>query len=440
PAVSAAWRISQESFMKGVSAINDLKIIGSYGAAGNNSNITGNSAYSSFNSGFGSSDYGLNGNGTALNQGFYNNNLGNPHTSWETDKITNVGFTGSFFNHLDVDFEWYKKAVSGLLFQANEPATIGGASPPFINIGDVQNSGLDLSATFHSRLSHDVTFSLGVNVTTYKSLITKESTAINYFNTANPGGRENDIVRDQVGEPIGEFFGYQTAGIYQNASQVANLPGYKGAAPGLFIYKDVNKDGIIDANDQTFIGNPNPNFTYGVNLNVTYKRFDLSMVLYGSQGNKDYNFTKYWTDFWNTFPGGKSIDLYNKAAIITNGVNTVPNATLPTAQFANTSNLGTAETSSFYVEDGSFLKCRVLQIGYTFDPTLLKTIGFSKLHLYLQGTNLFTITKYSGLDPELVPSLVNQGSTSTASAAFGIDYGAYPNNQRQFIIGANLTF
>ena len=102
--------------------------------------------------------------------------------------------------------------------------------------------------------------------------------------------------------------------------------------------------------------------------------------------------------------------------------------------------MGSSANSSYYVENGSFLKCRVLQIGYTFDPNMLKSIGFSKLHLYVQGTNLFTITKYDGLDPELVPSLSNQGTGGTASAAFGIDYGAYPNNQRQFIVGANLTF
>jgi hypothetical protein len=249
---------------------------------------------------------------------------------------------------------------------------------------------------------------------------------------------------DQVGHPIGEFYGYivNTAvnnGIYQNPQQVAALPGYSGAAPGYFIYKDVANAGSITSADETFMGNPNPQFTYGLNLNANYKHFDFSMVLYGSQGNKDYNYTKYWTDFYGTFQGGKSIDLYDDAAIInSSGVNTVPNATLPKA--GNLQDFGSALTSSFYVENGSFLKCRVLQIGYTFDPNLIKAIGFSKLHIYAQCTNLFTITKYDGLDPELIPSQANTGTNGEQSAAFGIDYGAYPNNQRQIIVGAGLTF
>jgi len=158
------------------------------------------------------------------------------------------------------------------------------------------------------------------------------------------------------------------------------------------------------------------------------------MVLYGSQGNKDFNYTKYWTNFYNPFQGGKALALYNQAAVIVNGVNTVPNAILPAASYNQA--LGSYTTSSFYVEDGSFLKCRVLQIGYTFDPLMLKRIGFDKLHIYGQVTNLFTITKYDGLDPELIPSSAN----GAGSAAFGIDYGAYPNNQKQFILGVNLTF
>jgi len=436
PAISAAWRISQEDFLKGVSWINDLKIIGSYGQAGNNGNITANNAYNAYGSGFGSSYYGIGGGLNTVQQGFFENQLGNQKTTWETDKITNVGFTGSLFNHLDLDIEWYKKAVSGLLFQASLPATVGGANAPTVNVGDVQNTGVDMSATWHGRASSDFTYNIGANITTYKSLITKESGSSNFFDTG--GNRDGNIVRDEVGHPIGEFFGLQTAGIYQNAQQVASLPGYSGAAPGSFIYQDVDGDGKITSNDRTWLGNPNPNFTYGINLNANYKRFDFTMVLYGSQGNKDWNYTKYWTDFYGTFQGGKALALYNQAAIVQNGQVTNPGAILPAASFSQ--DMGSSANSSFYVENGSFLKCRVLQIGYTFDPNMLKSIGFSKLHLYVQGTNLFTITKYDGLDPELVPSLANQGSGSNASAAFGIDYGAYPNNQRQFIFGANLTF
>jgi len=430
PSVSLAWRISQEDFLKGVSWLNDLKLRGSYGELGLETNADIKFVNNLYNSGKGQSYYGINGGLSQITQGFFNSALGNQNTTWETDKVTNIGFDVSLFNHLDITAEWYKKESQGLLFSQPLPATVGGAQAPVVNIGDVQNKGIDISATYHDRVSKDLSFSLGANITTYKSNINRESGTSTYFDDAF--NRDNPIVRNQVGHPIGEFFGYQVAGIYQNAAQVTSLPGYDGAAPGSFIYADVNHDGHIDANDRTFIGNPNPNFTYGVNLNGTYKNFDLTVVLYGSQGNKDYNYTEYWTDFYSTFQGGKSLRLYNQAAIIVNGQNTVPNAILPAASYANA--FGSSTTSSYYVQDGSFLKCKVVQLGYTFQPAILKKIGMDKLHVYVQATNLFTITKYTGLDPELVQSIDN------ASTGFGIDYGAYPANQKQYIFGVNLTF
>lgn len=436
PAVALGWRISQEDFLKGVSWLNDLKLRGSYGEAGNTGSVGGSNAYTTFGGGAGSTYYGITGTNNSITQGFATTNIGNPNVSWEIFKITNIGFDVSLFNHLDISADWYKKTVSGLLFGLPLPATVGGGNVPQVNVGDVENKGLDISAAYHDRVGKDFSFSIGANITTYKNIITKESNTSNYFDTGS--SRDNAIVRDQVGQPVGEFFGYVTQGIYQNAAQVASLPGYSGAAPGSFIYKDVNGDGKIDANDRAFIGNPNPKFTYGVNANASFKQFDISMVFYGSQGNKDFNYVKYWTDFYSTFQGGKDLDLYNKAAIVQNGVVINPSATLPAASFSQA--MGSSRTSSFYVEDGSFLKCRVAQLGYTFDPGVLKNVGIAKLHVYVQGTNLFTITKYTGLDPELVPSLANQGTGSRASAAFGIDYGAYPNNQKQYIVGVNLTF
>ncbi|WP_295670161.1 TonB-dependent receptor [uncultured Mucilaginibacter sp.] len=432
PSVSLAWHLSQEDFLKGVSWITDLKLRGSYGEAGFYGNTPGGNPYNAFNSGAGSSYYGIGGGLSQTQQGFYNSYIGNPNTTWENDKLTNIGLDASLFNHLDLTVEYYKKESAGLLFQASLPNTVGGATAPVVNIGDVQNKGIDISATYHDRINKDLTFSIGANITTYKNNITKETGLSNFFDSGN--NRDNPIVRNQVGHPIGEFFGYIVSGVYQNASQVSSLPGYDGAAPGSFIYKDVDGDGKITPNDRTFMGNPNPNFTYGVNLNVSYKRFDFTAVLYGSQGNKDYNYTEYWTDFYSTFQGGKSLNLYNNAAIVSNGVVTNPSANLSAASFSQA--LGSSTTSSYYVQDGSFLKCRVLSIGYAFDPLLLKKIGFDKLRVYVQGTNLFTVTKYTGLDPELVSSLANNGG----GAPLGIDYGAYPGNQKQYILGVNLTF
>ena len=294
--------------------------------------------------------------------------------------------------------------------------------------------GISLLA-YHGRVGKDFTFKVGANITTYQSLITAIPSP-GYFNFGY--NRDLPIVRNEVGHPIGEFFGFQTMGIYQSDADAAKGATYKGAAAGSFIYKDVNGDGVIDNNDRTWIGNPNPNFTYGINLNASYKGFDFTMILYGSAGNKDFNYVKYWTDFYSTFQGGKNLDLYNKAAVVQGGIVTNPGATLPAASYSQA--LGSSTTSDFYVEDGSFLKCRVLQIGYTLLPSTVNKVGIDRVRIYVQASNLFTITNYSGLDPELVPSLSNNGNGVNQSAAFGIDYGAYPNNQKQYIIGVNLTF
>jgi TonB-dependent starch-binding outer membrane protein SusC len=435
PSVSAGWRLSQEDFLKNTSWINNLMLFGSYGIAGNNANIGANNAYSSYASGAGASYYGIGGGISSTLQGFYQNQNGNPGVTWEKDKMTNIGLTANFLNHFDLTVEWWKKAISGLLFTLPLPATVGGANSPVVNVGDVENKGWDISLDYHGRVGKDFTFKVGANITTYQSLITAIPSP-GYFDFGY--NRDLPIVRNEVGHPIGAFFGFQTMGLYQSDADAAKGATYKGAKAGSFIYKDVNGDGVIDNNDRTWIGNPNPKFTYGINLNASYKGFDFTMILYGSAGNKDYNYVKYWTDFYSTFQGGKNLDLYNKAAVVQGGLVTNPGATLPAASYSQA--LGSSTTSDFYVEDGSFLKCRVLQIGYTLLPSTVNKIGIDRVRVYVQATNLFTITNYSGLDPELVPSLSNNGNGVNQSAAFGIDYGAYPNNQKQYIIGVNLTF
>ena len=448
PSVSLGWRISQEDFLKSISWLQDLKLRGSYGSTGSNGNIRGINAYDTYNYGFGNTAYGINGGLNSTTTGYAQTSIGNPKTSWETDKILNIGVDASLFNHLDLSVEWYKKSISGLLFPLSLPSTAGAADPPTVNVGDVQNTGIDVSATYHGAVGSDFKFNIGANLTAYKNKITKLVDP-GYFTVSN-GTRIGTFVREQVGQPIGSFYGYEITGIYQNDAEAhwdratpASLPGaaYSGAQAGSYKYKDLNGDGKITDADRSFIGNPNPDFTYGVNLNATYKGFDFSMVLYGSYGNKDFNYVKYWTDTYGGFPGGKDIDLLTKSAIVQNGVVTNPGATQSAMTISQA--LGTTIPSTFYIESGSFLKCRVAQLGYNFDPGILKNIGVTKLHVYVQATNLFTITKYSGLDPELVPSVNNlnqSGPTPQQSSSFGVDYGAYPNNQKTYLVGVNMSF
>jgi len=434
PSVSLAWRVSQESFLKSVSWINDLKLRASYGEAGNYLNVNAANEYNQYNSSFGNGYYAI-GGGNGTTQGFYNSYNGNQKTTWETDKTLNIGLDASLFNHFEFTGEYYQKKISGLLFQLPLPATTGGATPPDVNIGDVQNNGVDLSLTYRGSAG-DFKYSAGANITLYRNQITKLP-APGYFDSNFQ--RANPVVREEVGEPIGEFYGYKVVGFYNASDLVLNADGktysgkpgvatYAGVEPGSFKYADVNGDGKIDDGDRTFIGNPNPSFNYGVNLNASYKNFDLSMVLYGEQGNKDFHYTNYFTDFYSSFNGGKS----NKALYNSYGSPYLQGApTLPIQTDVNT--MGTSQMSSYYVENGSFLKCRVLQLGYTFAPALLKTIGIQKLHIYAQATNLFTITKYTGLDPELLP-------TPGTDTGLGVDVGAYPNNQKQYLLGVSMSF
>ena len=427
PSVSLAWRISQEDFMKGISWINDLKFRGSYGVAGFAGNVSGANAFTLFGSGAGTSYYPIDGSINSPTLGFNNTQLGNTNVTWERDKVGNGGFDATLFgNKLDITAEYYNKISSKLLFQLTLPATVGGATAPFTNIGSVKNDGFDISATYHLRPSRDLSFDIGANITTVRTKIQDLGGVGNFF---TGGVRNGSVVYDQVGQPIGEFYGYKVIGYFSSAADVAASPKQSGAAPGAFKFQDTNGDGVIDQNDRTNIGNPNPKFNYGLNLNAKYKNFDLLAVFYGVQGNKVYNYTKYFT-YFNVFPGNKNLDVLNNSWSPSNLNPAAPAPALPSSFSTD------QQINSFYVENGSFLKLRTLQLGYSFAPAILKRIAVDRLRIYVQGANLFTATKYKGLDPEVQSvSTANGGQNS-----IGIDYGNYPNNERRYIAGASFTF
>jgi len=423
PALSLAWRISQESFLKGVTWLNDLKLRGSYGSSGYSGNVGAGNAYSSFTSNPVNSSYPITGSISSSVLGYYSSQYGNTKTTWETDKTADFGFDASLFGHLELTAEYFQKTNSNLLINVQLPATVGTGAAPFVNAGTVQNKGFDISATYHANISKDFKFSAGANITSYKNTITDlNGTAGNFFTNYQRNGA---ITYDQVGSSIGEFYGYKVVGYFANAADVSSSPTQADAAPGRFKYADVNGDKVISPKDRVNLGNPNPDFTYGINLNASYKKFDLSVVLYGSYGNKDYNYIKYWTDFYSTLTGNKSKDLLYNSWSTTN-----LNPKTPIAEAVSTFS-SDQTVNSWYIEDGSFLKCKIAQLGYTFGGDDLKAIGVSKLHIYIQGTNLFTITKYTGLDPEL---------QAVANNGIGTDIGNYPNNEKRVIVGVNLTF
>jgi len=425
PSVSAGWRIGREAFMRDVSWVDDLKLRGSYGVLGNKNNVGPNNAFTLFSStpgnGAGSvgSSYDINGTGNSAVAGFYPSQLGNINTGWEKDKISNIGLDAILFHSkLDVTIELYKKQISGLLYPDQAPIYVtGAASVPAINIGNIENKGVDVSATYHLNLNQ-FKFNIGGTFTSYDDKVVSIPGTAGYFDRGYTLG--GPFFRNQIGHPIDEIYGYQIVGLYRDAADVASSPTATDAAPGRFKYKDVNGDGKIDPADRTFLGNPSPKFTYGVNLSGSYRSFDLGLVFYGSYGNKVVNFTKYYTDFYGNFPNNKSINaLYNP------WTPSNLNAKTPVAENVFTTSNGAAP-SSYYVEDGSFLKLRSAILGYTGNSSFFNKAGISKFRVYVQATNLFTVTKYTGLDPEV---------------AGGLDSGGnYPNNQRGFLVGANLTF
>lgn len=402
--------------MKNINWINDLKVRGSIGTVGSKANVPGSNAYSTYSSGPATGAYSF--NGTTLVNGFYQVQLGNTKTHWESDKIANIGLDATLFNNaLDFTVEYYKKSISGLLFQQPLLATYGAAASPYINIGNIENKGLDAVVNYHFKSGKDFKFNIGINFTTYKNTVM--SVPGDYFDASYSS--KGYYSRNQVGHPVGSFFGYEVIGYFKDADDVTRSPKQQDAAPGVFKYKDANKDGKISPEDRTFFGNPNPNFTAGLNLGASFKNFDFSMFMYGSQGNKIM-----------AYRPGLTLDQVNNSWTPDN-----LNPKYPIASAA--SNFSTYSViNSWSMEDGSFLKCRYINLGYSFLPAIIKRAGLSKLHIYVQVVNAFTLTKYSGLDPELTPSASNLGPNQQ-SAGFGVDYGNYPNNERKIIFGLNVT-
>jgi TonB-linked SusC/RagA family outer membrane protein len=438
PALSAGWRISQENFMKNVSWINDLKIRGGYGILGNQFNIGALNQFTQFSSSIGQSYYGI--GGQTLAPGYYESNLGNPDARWEKDANSNIGFDATLFHDMfTVTFDYYRKDIKDLLFNAPVSGNAGDPAPPAVNIGQMRNTGIDASITGNFKVGSDWKINATASVTTYKNRIEKVDNEANYFDTDFGRRVGGNLVRNQVGQSVGEFFGYKVVGFWNSQAEVdaANAKAQKATGDpsavyeqdigvGRFKYADVNGDGQITDADRTFLGNPNPTVSTGLNLGASYKNWDFSIFLYGVFGNKIWNNVKYWRDFYPSYQTAKSY-----TALYDSWTPTHMNATAP-IQETNGYFSTNGAPNSYFVENGSYVRAKNMQLGYSFSPALLKKISVQKLRLYLSAANLFTITKYTGVDPEL------PGTPGQASTDFGVDEGTYPSS-RTFLVGLNLS-
>lgn len=438
PAFTAGWRISQEEFMKKVAWITDLKLRGGWGIMGNQLNLSVNNGYYLYGGNRNSSYYDLAGVSNGLTPGFAGTQIGNPAAKWESDVNANIGVDASFFNgKLDVSADYYRKDIKDLLYNPELPGLAGTAAQPFVNVAQMKNEGVDFSAAWHQNITKDLTLNISGTFTTYKNKIVKIADGVDYFDTDGRRFDGSSIIRNAVGHPVSSFFGYKIIGFWNEQKELddANAQAQKatgrpdatyqeGQGLGRFRYQDVNGDGIITPDDRTFLGNPNPDFSYGINIGATYKGFDFNIFLFGVHGNQIWNNVRWWRDFYPSFESAKS-----KTALYDSWRPDHKNAKAP-IQEVNGSTSTQNVPNSYMVENGAYLRAKNVQLGYTLPSGLLTRYHITKLRVYLQAANLFTITKYSGIDPEIGGSNITD---------FGVDEGAYPN-QRQFLVGVNLGF
>ncbi len=436
PAVSAAWRISAEPFMQNVRWISDLKLRGGWGEMGNSNNVDPNNQFSLYASSVGNASYDIGGSNTSAAEGFYRSRIGNPDARWETSTTTNIGMDATFFGgRLDVIFDWWKKETDELLYQLPLPNVTGPfAAAPAVNIASMLNRGIDAQLIWRGKLSTDFSYEVDLTGAFLHNEITALAPGLDFFDGPNAGRLSTPATRNAVGNSISSFFGYQVVGLFQNQAEVDAAPDQEGAAPGRFRYADLNgfdengeltgtPDGIVNAADRTFIGNPVPDFIGGLNLKLKYKGFDIEAFTYLGLGNEIFNLSRWFTDFYPSFSG---------AAIGRRVLNSwSPNNTntdIPI--YETTSNFSTnTVANSYYVEDGSYLRMANLTLGYNL-PASAFGGAFSRARIFVGANNLFTITDYSGLDPSV------GGAVDTN---FGIDVGNYPIT-RCYNLGLGLTF
>lgn len=443
PSMTLGWRASETNLLKSTGFIDDLKLRVGYGVMGDQNSAVSANSYSSYTADAQNSYYDISGQNNSAQPGYARIFIGNPNGQWQRNITANVGLDFAFFyNKLSGSIDFYKKTTDKLLFAVDNIGTNGFSAAAFKNVGTIENKGIDLNLAYRTSIGRDWKFNSLLTFTTYKNKVVEVASNVPYFDPG-PYGTGYSFVRIQPGQATSAFFGYKVAGLWQSQAEIdaanANAPDgvfEQEAAPGRFRYADINgvdedgkltgkPDGKIDDNDRTFIGNPNPKFSSGLNLSLTYKNIDLTLFFYGVYGNDILNMNKYDTDFFNAFLSGGS---KSKEVLYDSWLPDRTDAKLPIAETQGYFSTSQA-SSSFFIEDGSYLRLKNLQIGYTFPREVSAKAGMSSARVYLQAVNLFTITKYSGLDPELSGSPLN----------FGIDRGNYPN-ARQFIFGLRINF
>jgi TonB-linked SusC/RagA family outer membrane protein len=414
---SLGWVVTNESFFH-PAAVSYLKIRGSYGVTGNE-NVSpqfqriSTSIYA-YNLG---QNTGYTFGNEAASTGATIASFKNDNLSWEKQKQFNAGFDIRFGkNKFSFTADYFQKNISGLLFTPSLSLYLGTAAAPVANIGTTKTSGVEMNLGFSDNISKNFRINTNVTFTTAKNLVTETNNGL--INGGGYGIPYQSVTRFEKGFTPGYFYGYKTDGLFQNQGEISKAPTQANAKPGDIRYVDINNDGKIDGNDRTKIGDPFPNFTMGWSLNLDFKGFDFTTFVYASVGNDVYRAYERNLAMTNKFRG---------VLARWTGEGSTNDAKNPRYTFIDANN--NTRASDRYVEDGSFVKIKDIQLGYTLPSSVYKNKVFSKIRIYAQVKNAYTFTKYSGYDPEISGGIFDTG----------IDRGAYPQ-ARTYSMGIDFKF
>ena len=420
PSASLGWLVSSEDWFES-SVFDILKVRVSYGEMGREdiggSNLDVN--ISTISEGVAS--YAFNGSGTTT-FGAFVQSKGNPGLTWETTISSNFALDMSFLdNKLQATIDVFKNETVDLVAQDTNKisSTAIDAAAPYVNLGSMETTGLDLSLSYTDKTDGGLTYSISAEVGSYKNEMVD---LIGSFYTGDTT-RGINFTRTSPGEPISYFYGRKVLGIFQNEAEVAAHASQEGAAPGRFKYADINGDGIINDSDRTKLGDPHPDFTFGLNFSFAYKNWDLTGYLTGQLGNELLDFTKIYSMSPLFFDGNR------RAELVDSWSPSNPDAEFP-ALSSTIQNNEFSVNNSFFIEDGSFIRMRTLQLGYNLSDKIASKIGASSARIFYSGKNLFTITDYSGIDPEI---------PTYGALDIGVYRTQYPTASSN-AIGINLKF
>ena len=416
PGVSAGWRISEEEFLKGNRTVSSLKLRAGYGRVGNPSNA-GRFAYL-YAINFGAI-YPLGPEGT-INTGGAPIRLPNNNLLWEKNNQANVGIDVGFLdNRFEATIDLYNRSSPNLIAPIPPSLVSGTYESVNANAASAYNRGIDFSLTSRNLqgVGTGLSWTTMLNASAYKTRLESLGSGIPY-----DGARflsNSSVVRYDVGQPFGSFYGFVADGLFQTADEVAGAPKQEsGTAPGDIRFKDLNGDGVITAaGDRTFIGNPNPAFTYGITNTLGYKNVDLSFFIQGVQGNDVYNINRFITE--SALYGANN----GTTRLLGRWTGAGTSNDVPRAVDSDPNN--NLRVSTHFIEDGSFVRLKNLTLGYTLPKSIMSRIAATQIRFYVTAQNLVTLTKYTGYDPEV--------------SASGIDLGIYPQT-RVFLGGLNIGF